>query len=328
MLKKLKVLFFLFLGLCLLSIFTLSSQQIQNQSLNENSETINETKEKIEAEKGSEYSNDLIFESLRERHLELAKIAARKPNPEAVDVIELTNKAINFISTPHEKKEEKNEQALTTINEAIQKIEGLMLSDPKELMQLVESHVFLIDSAPRDLKLIKEINKNIELSVKNKQYPKSRLLLNNLRSEIIIMYFYLPLTPYLELLKHAKTLLSNGIPLSALIDLKSTLQILVTKNKVDPLPLEYAIKLIFLAKYKYEDKDYDFALKFIKEAKEEVERAWELGYMENEKEYTDLTNSFKKLEENIKNHSANMLEFYEMFEKIKTIRDYYLFKLD
>src|SRR6202035_1385858 len=89
--------------------------------------------------------------------------------------------------------EGKNDQAIAAIERATGKINVLVARNPSTALIPVEVEVTVIDAAPIGVKAIREIAKMAEYAVEDRDYPKARVLLRNLTSEIRVRTYNLPL---------------------------------------------------------------------------------------------------------------------------------------
>jgi hypothetical protein len=245
-----------------------------------------------------------------EHRKEAEKNAKNTIVKDAVVVIEETKRAINFIQ------KKQNKEALETIERATGKTEILMGRYPKTALLPVEYKIEVIDIAPTKPINIRDIIITARAAFDNGNYPNARFFLHLLRSELDVKTYTLPLAIYPDALKEAARLLEENKDDEASAVLINGLNALVIINKVFPLPIINAEVFIKNAEAKHE-RDKDTALKLLATAKQELERARELGYVGKDPEYTSINKSIEDLEKRIKNKQSTVAAFTEVKNKIK-----------
>lgn len=230
--------------------------------------------------------------------------------PEAVTVIKEINQAINLI------KNGKSTEALSAIERATGKIDLLLARHPESALLPLDFNINVINSAPVDLDIIKEVGQSVVSAVKDKNFPEARFLLDSLRSEISITTYSLPLGIYPAALKTAANLLDRKRSNEASELLTAALHSLIWINQVIPIPLINAEAWVAAAEQKYK-QDKDGALVLIDDARYELERARDLGYVEkNDEEYTALNDAIKDLENQVKGNQGNDSAFHNLKNKL------------
>ncbi len=230
--------------------------------------------------------------------------------PDAVAVIEETKKAISALTTGG-----KNKDALTALERASGKIDILLARRPEKSLLPVEYKVKLYDNAPILSSAIREINKALEKAIKEKNYPESRIFLNNLRSEITSRTYCLPLALYPNAISEATRLIEQKKPDEARSVLITALNTLVVVDQTIPLPILNAQVMCKLAEEKQKD-DKDGALQLVSKARKELERAKDLGYSGNDREYASLDKSLHELEDQLKQNKSTTSTFSTIKEKL------------
>ena len=238
----------------------------------------------------------------------------KKLIPEAIAVIEATKRAIAFA------KNGQDEKALSEIGQATGKIDILLARHPKDALLPIDVSVNVIDTAPQNNDAIKEIGRIAETAVKNKNYPDARLLLNALRSEINMTFYSLPLVIYPAALKDAAYLLDQKKTAESVRVLETALRTLVVINQVIPIPILNTIALLSIAETQEnlgKNKDKDAVLKLIDLAKDEIERAKELGYKGRDEEYTVLNDAIKNIKEKVESNQNSTSAFGSLKDKLR-----------
>ena len=129
--------------------------------------------------------------------------AGKSLDQDATAAISETQNAIDAIAS------NKSDQALAAIERATGKINVLLARNPATAIIPVSINVEVIDAAPHDLKLIKDLGQHASTAVSAKDYPTARVLLAALTSEIRVRTYNLPLATHPEALKAAARLLDQ-----------------------------------------------------------------------------------------------------------------------
>jgi hypothetical protein len=235
--------------------------------------------------------------------------AGRNLDQDAMAAISETQKAIDAIAS------NKSDQALAAIERATGKINVLLARNPATAIIPVSVNVDIIDAAPHDVKLIKDLGQHASIAVAAKDYPAARVLLAALTSEIRVRTYNLPLATYPEALKAAARLLDQKKQQDASDVLLTALNTLLVVDRVTPLPLVIAREAINSAKAQTQS-DKQVAQTLVQTAKNEVERAKELGYAPQAPEYEDLRADISNLEKQLKGNSDAGSLFAKLEDKL------------
>jgi hypothetical protein len=230
--------------------------------------------------------------------------------PDAMNVIQETRNAINLIQNGQ------SNEAQAAIERALGKIDGLLARHPGNALLPIDFNIKVIDIAPANLEVIKNVGKTAETAVKNRDYPDGRLYLNALRSEIDISTYALPLEIYPPALKKALYLLDQKNPNDARAVLESALNAITIVQQSLPIPVIYSKVLVSLAEEQKEKKE--IALKLLNLARYELERAMELGYVaKDDQDYISLNDSIKDLEKQINANTSTPSAFQSLKDRIE-----------
>jgi hypothetical protein len=234
--------------------------------------------------------------------------------PDAITAIKETRNAVEALSKGQQ------QEALTAIERAIGKLDILLANHPEEALLPVDFNIQVIDLAPLDIKLIKEMSSTAEQFMKSKDYPNSRLILDILRSEIHIRISSLPLALYSTALKRSAALLEEKKTDESNAVLLSALNTLVIRDQILPLPLINAEIMIKAAEKEYE-KDKGMALKLIASVRHEIERLKELGYRTKSKgdQYNSLEKAIQEFEKQLKTDKNVTSPFGFLSAKLKAL---------
>ena len=235
--------------------------------------------------------------------------AEKNLDKDAMAAIEETQKAIDAIAS------NKSDQALQAIERTTGKINVLLARNPATALIPVSAAVDVIDAAPHDIKAIKELGQHASAMVVAKDYPAARVLLASLTSEIRVRTYNLPLATYPEALKSAARLLDQKKQQEANDVLLTALNTLLVVDRVTPLPLVIAREAINTAKTQSQN-DKVIAQTLVKTARNEVERAKELGYAAQDPEYQALNNDISNLEKQLKGNSDAGSLFARLEDKL------------
>jgi hypothetical protein len=228
---------------------------------------------------------------------------------EAISAIDETEKAIRAIA------ENKIDEALAAIERATGKINILLARNPATALIPVSSEVMIIDAAPHDHQLISEVADAVEAAVDDKNYPAARVLLDVLTSEIRVRTYNLPLATYPDALKDAARLLDQNQSKEASRLLLTALNTLVVIDRVIPLPMILAQAAIDEAQ-SLREKDKDRAQRLLETARNELDRARELGYLGNDPEYGALNKTISELEKQFRGNEDTASAFTRLKERV------------
>lgn len=231
---------------------------------------------------------------------------------EAVQVIQETGQALEALQLKNTAK------ALKLLTQAKKKLERLLVNYPEFKQLPVDASVEVINlaSGPDTIKVLREKVKEL---VDNGQLQQARRILDNLVSEIRITTVYLPMTPFLNSLRNARALIKKGKPDMAMQVLSHSLSTLEIEENAIPLPVIIAEALVQGAST-VADSSRDVALHMIKNARRQLEIAQLLGYSMNSREYQQLIDDLRSLQDELEKGEKTA----SLFEKLK--KNIHLFK--
>ena len=235
--------------------------------------------------------------------------AEKNLDQEAISAVEETSSAIKAIA------DNKTDEAFAAIERATGKINILTARNPAEALLPVSVEVDVIESAPLDISAIRKRAAAAEIAVVIKDYPTARVLLDGLASEIRLRTLNLPLATYPTALRDAARLLDEKKPKEASETLLTALHTLVIVDEVTPLPVAVAQTAISEAQG-LRDNDKNKALELLALAKNELERAKELGYAGKDPVYASLNKSISDLEKQLEGNSDTGLAFSRLIDKV------------
>jgi hypothetical protein len=245
-----------------------------------------------------------------EKQRKQAEDEARKSlDQDAKTAIEQTRNAVEALS------KNKIDEALSDIEQATGKINMLLARNPNTELIPVDLAVEVIDTAPRNNASVLEIAQDASLAFDEKNYPTARALLFMLMSEIRVRTYHLPLATYPDALKQAARLLDQKRTQDANNILLTALNTLVVVDRVTPLPLVLARDAINQAQEKSK-QDKQAAQALLGTAKNEIERARELGYTGKDQEYAALNDQISTLERRLKGKEDTLAAFSKLKDKL------------
>ena len=228
---------------------------------------------------------------------------------EAIAAVDETTKAVKSIA------ENKKDEALATIERAIGKINVLLARNPATALIPVSTAVEVIEGAPLDLETIRARAKAAKDAVEDKDYPTARVLLDGLTSEIRVRTSHLPLATYPTALKEAARLIDQNKSTEARNILLTALHTLVEIDHVTPLPIALAQAAINEAQA-LRDKDKAKARQLLALARNELNRAKELGYAGKDPTYSAIDKSIANIENQLKGNEDTASTFAKLKESV------------
>lgn len=197
--------------------------------------------------------------------------AERGLDKEAVAVIADTQEALRAIA--------RNDKpaAIAALERATGKANILLARNPATALIPTDVEVQVIETAPADPKAINAPNLAVIAAVARRDYPRARVLLDSLRSEIRVRTYNLPLATYPAALREAARLLEQGKNQAAADVLMGALNTVVVVDRVLAIPLLNAQDAIAAASAE-RGKDRNAAVQHLATARAELKRAELLGY--------------------------------------------------
>ena len=228
---------------------------------------------------------------------------------EAIAAVDETTKAVKAIA------ENKKDEALATIERAIGKVNVLLARNPATALIPVSTAVEVIEAAPLDPETIRARAKAAEDAVEDKDYPTARVLLDGLTSEIRVRTSHLPLATYPTALKEAARLIDQNKSTEARNILLTALHTLVEIDHVTPLPIALAQAAINEAQA-LRDKDKAKARQLLALARNELNRAKELGYAGKDPTYSAIDKSIANIENQLRGNEDTASTFAKLKESV------------
>jgi hypothetical protein len=300
----------LLLATCIVAIACGTTKSAE-RSVNASTQTQPQAKSEADLDKQRQKAEQQVQPEVENQRKQMEEEGKKSLDQDAIVVINDTQKAIDAIAAG------KSDDALKTIEEATGKVNILLARNPATAFIPVDAEVDIIDAAPHDTKLIRQIASDATAAVAAKDYPTARVLLYSLTSEIRNRTFNLPLATYPDALKEAARLLDQKKNQEGSNALLTALNTLVVVDKVTPLPLVLSREALRAAK-EDSQKDKATAEILVQTAKNELQRSKELGYVANAPEYEALNTDISNLEKQLKGNQDATAVFAKLEDKLSS----------
>ena len=272
-----------------------------------------EENKKTNIQQKQETASSLIESSGKRSTQKVREQELQKIIKEAASIYAEGNRVL-FLLT-HDKIEEAK-KALKALKERVDKLEkqyqGKMVRLP---IDVVVNEVVGITDIEQAKKLAEEVKK----AVKNNDFVKARILLNALRSEIVIETVYLPIGLYKQAIDLAYKFLEEGKVKNAISQLQVAMNTIEIDTTIIPEPIAIASLLVEDASKRFKDNP-EQALKLLEEAKRQIKLAKVLGYVRNDKDIEPLIKQIEKLEKEVKAKTGTKEKFKSLFENIEKLK--------
>lgn len=232
---------------------------------------------------------------------------------EALDAVLATQAALVALE------QGKTKEALAHLEITTGKLSLLIARYPDLRMLPISSEAVVVDFQG-DIQTIRKLVGEARTALEEGRVQAARTILMNLASELKIITTNLPLAVYPEALKKVAPLIDRGEIEKAKQALITALNTLVVTETIIPLPILRAQAMVEQAAKLAKEKKKEKALRFLENAKYQLQRAETLGYGEAEKDYRLLYEQIVKLEEEIQGERWSGLEalFGKLRETIKS----------
>jgi len=233
---------------------------------------------------------------------------------ESVEALLLTQKTLVDLA------KNQKDVAIKDLEKAIGKLEVVLASKDVPKLLPVQNTVVAYEYVGDIKTLLKAIN-DVKLLIAANKLQDARVLLNTLRSELVISTVSIPLATYPDALKLAAKYLHDGKTTEAIKVLDAALNTLVETQIVIPLPILKAEGLIKAASI-IAKTDKEQALKHLDQAKKELVIAQTLGYVSTSSTtYKMLKEAIESVEKEIKGKNKAAKLFEELLNKIKEFKE-------
>jgi len=232
---------------------------------------------------------------------------------EALGSLNLSAKALKNLE------ENKKDDAKKNLELALGKLEVILTSKnvpkvlPIENKMLIKSFVGSSKEVESALKIVKTL-------LSEGKVQEAGELLVTLQDEVDIRTVSLPLATYPDALKLVSKYILEDKIAEATATLKLALSTFVTEQKIVPLPLVNALKLVSVASNEAKENK-ELALTYLASAHDELTKAEKLGYLsKSSTTYKELQQLLTGLEKEIKGPNKAEKLFNEAVEKLKEFK--------
>ena len=238
---------------------------------------------------------------LQEREKKLAQ--------EAVAALEMTQSAIRALE------ENRGFRAIKLLEQALGKLEALMTSNPDFKLVPVDVKVDIID-LDADWDTIQATQRSVKQFVREGKYQTARTMLENLRNELHIRIFQLPMVTYPDAIKTALALIDDNKEQEAKKVLQDALKTLVMVESSVPIPLINAELMISLAGDSTQTNT-NAAMALLTEAQRQIQLAEALGYADRDHEYIELNRDIESIMDKVRHKEQSQSMFDSLTSRIK-----------
>ena len=243
-----------------------------------------------------------------------AKSGQTKLAKKALESLELASKALKSLENND------SDTAIKNIELALGKLEVILSAEDAPKLLPIDNQIRVYDflGSAED---VKKVVKTVKTLLGNNKVQEAREHLLTLQSEIDITVINLPLATYPDALKLASKHILEEKTKEAKEILKLSLNTFTEVHQIIPLPLINTNHLVTIAS-DVAKKDKELALKYLKGARDELDRSEALGYVsESSTTYDELHKLIEGVEKEIKgpNKAEKLLE--NLSEKLKEFKD-------
>ncbi len=256
---------------------------------------------------------------------QVSKGAVEKEKKKAADIKkELNQKAIKAIADTYKVldllNQKKSKEALDLLKKVIGELEVILAANKNVSLIPINSYTVVVDTDLTPKQIAEKITE-VKTKLNHGDVQGARILLDTLQSEIDIVIENLPLATYPDAMKLASKYIIDGKVDEAKSVLQIALNSMVVKKIVIPIPLVRASDLIAEAS-KVAKTDKEQALKYLNEAKRQLELAKILGYGKDQpKVYKDLQERIDSIKKEIKGKNKAAKMFEELLKKLKEFKE-------
>jgi len=232
---------------------------------------------------------------------------------EALSSLNLSSKALKNLE------ENKKDDAKKNLELALGKLEVILTSKNVPKVLPIENKM-LIKSFVGSSKEVESALKMVKTLLSEGKVQEAGELLVTLQDEVDIRTVSLPLATYPDALKLVSKYILEDKIAEATATLKLALSTFVTEQKIVPLPLVNALKLVSVASNEAKENK-ELALTYLASAHDELTKAEKLGYLsKSSTTYKELQQLLIGLEKEIKGPNKAEKLFTEAVEKLKEFK--------
>jgi YfdX protein len=237
-------------------------------------------------------------EDVEHERREIEQEAEKLLDRDAIAAVDATWKAVQAIE------DNRAEEARRLLQQALEKIIDHMDRDAPKLSVPVALEVRVVNTAPADRELVLDMVDQAALAMAKRIYSEAREVLQQLASEIRVHTLNLQLQAFANSLSESAHLLDNGQNSEASTLLRHSLATIVPADRVIPIPFVLAREAIHEAELAQEHNKEE-ALDFLEKAEQQVQRARDLGYLDQPDKLEDLRNQIKQMKKQLKSGTAS-----------------------
>lgn len=231
---------------------------------------------------------------------------------EAIAAVEETKNAIASIESGN------IQEAIQALERATGKLDILLAREPELALIPVSSTVEIIDVAPSDEQMLKDYRNRVKSAINAGNLPEARELLNNLMSEVRTETLNLPLATYPDAMKEAARLLDGGNAEAAKDVLQVALSTLVVTEDAQSIPVINA-RTNLIGAAAVAELDKEDAIRLLEDARQELQLAQNLGYINGDREYSQLERDIQDIEKKIRSDSGTLEAFTKLQNKLSEL---------
>lgn len=232
-------------------------------------------------------------EDVEHERREIEQQAEKLLDRDAIAVVDATWKAVQAIE------DNRAEEARRLLQQALQKITDHMARDAPGLSVPIGLEVRVVDTAPADRELVLDMVDQAALAMAKRIYSEAREVLQQLASEIRVHTLNLQLQAFADSLSDSAHLLDNGQNSEASSLLSHSLGTIEPADRVIPIPFVLAREAIREAELAQE-RNKEEALDLLEKAEQQVQRARDLGYLDQADKLEDLHSQIKQMKKQLK----------------------------
>ncbi len=246
-------------------------------------------------------TNQDLKDNVQQKSDETQQSESEELIQEALNAYEETRAAVEALN------ENDKKRALAALERAVGKLNIVLGRRPELALIPIQSQVETVDIIT-DLPTIERKRAEVEFLVKKGHLQAARQLLDSLVSEIRITTVNLPMETYPVAIRGIARLIEEDKINQAKLALQQVLSTIVVIERSIPIPIINSQYLISEAQRitkentpgGLSEKKKDQALEMLKQAKSELKIAEELGYGRRNKEFKEIRDDIREIEDKIK----------------------------
>jgi hypothetical protein len=237
-------------------------------------------------------------EEVEQERREIEQAAEKLLDHDAIASVDDAWKAVRAIEENHLPEGRRLlQQALSKMRD---KIRDDLARDPARVSVPVGLEVKVLDNAPADRELILDLADQAALAMAKRIYSEAREVLQRLASEIRVHTLNVQLQAFANSLYDAARLMDNGQSSKAVTLLRHSLASIVQSIRVIPIPLVLAREAIREAEIAQQQRNKTEALNLLAKAEGLLQRAKDLGYMDQAERLEEVREQIKQMKKLLK----------------------------